>query len=237
MTTWHTSRLAALHLHTTGLDPETARVVIADIVQVGGGQPTSNRTWLLNPGVPIPEQAAQVHGVTTAQAQASGGDPAEGIAAVTEDLADALRQRTPLVVFRAPYALTVLDRECRRHGLPSLGERFAGGPRPVIDPLVLDKQLDRFRRGPRTLRALCAHHRVPHDGDRNAASDALAAARLAWRLGQANPQLAELSLTALHDRQTIWAAAQAASLQDYLRRTDPAAVVDGAWPVTEGEPT
>ena len=36
---------------------------------------------------------------------------------------------------------------------------------------------------------------------------------------------------ALHGAQIGWAAEQAASLQEYFRRKDPAAVVDGTWPV------
>ena len=36
---------------------------------------------------------------------------------------------------------------------------------------------------------------------------------------------------ALHARQAAWKAEQSASFQDYLRRKDPAAVVNGDWPV------
>ncbi|KPI12064.1 Exonuclease RNase T and DNA polymerase III [Actinobacteria bacterium OK074] len=234
MSSWHTTRMAALHLHTTGLDPDTARIVLADVVLVGGSQPVNVRTWLVNPGVPIPEQATRVHGITTDQAAANGEHPAAALSAITDHLTDAVQQGAPLVVFRAPYALTVLDRECRRHGLPTLDDRLAGGVRPVIDPLVLDKQTDRFRRGSRTLRDLCRHHQVRHDGDHGTASDAVAAARLAWRLGHANPALGELPLDALHDRQVAWSAEQAASLQEHRRRSDPGAVIDGSWPVVPG---
>lgn len=237
MTAWHTGRMAAFHLHTTCLDPETARIVIADLVLVGGDKPVSTRTWLVNPCIRIPEQATQVHGITTEQAETSGQDPSAALTAITDDLLGSLQQRIPLVIFRAPYALTVLDRDCRRHDLPHLGDRLPGGVRPVIDPLVLDKQTDRFRRGSRTLRDLCRHHRVQHDGDHGAASDAMAAARLAWRLGHVNRALAELDVDTLHDRQVTWSAEQAASLQDYRRRTDPTAVIDGSWPVVPRQET
>ncbi|MEU6217232.1 3'-5' exonuclease [Streptomyces sp. NPDC047022] len=231
MTTWHTGRLAAVHLHTTGLDPETVRVVIPDLIHLGGSEPTKTTTWLINPGIPIPEQASAIHGVTTEQAHASGEDSLQTLGAITGALAASLRQQIPLVVFRAPHALTVLDRDCRRHDLPTLAEQCPNGLWPVVDPLFLDKRLDRFRRGSRTLRGLCEHHRVRHDGDLNAASDALAAARLAWWLGHLNPRLAGLDVHALHVHQRAWAAEQAASLQEYKRRNDPTVVIDGSWPV------
>ncbi|WP_262703812.1 MULTISPECIES: exonuclease domain-containing protein [Streptomyces] len=230
--TWHTGRMAALHLHTTGLDAETARIVIADLVLVGGGQDADTRTWLLNPGIPIPSEATKIHGITTDQARAQGTDPQEGVAQISRDLSTIISEQIPLVVFRAPYALTIFDRECHRHRLPVPGGASGAGLRSVIDPLVLDKHIDQFRRGSRTLRALCTHHRVRHDGNNNPASDALAAARLAWRLGNTYPQLRSLDITTLHDRQVIWAAEQAKSFQEHLRQKDPKAVVDGAWPIT-----
>ncbi|MFD0315975.1 hypothetical protein [Streptomyces flavalbus] len=128
----------------------------------------------------------------------------------------------------APYALTVLARECSRHNVAFLD----GDVAPVIDPFVLDKQIDRYRSGRRTLPALCEHYRVRHDGPNDATADALAAARLAWRLPRVHPQLATIALPDLHHRQRQWAAEQAVSLRQHLRRTNPAAAVSGDWPLT-----
>jgi enoyl-CoA hydratase/carnithine racemase len=101
----------------------------------------------------------------------------------------------------------------------------------VVDPYVLDKQVDRFRKGKRTLGAVCAHYNVPLDEAHASHADALAAARVAWRLGQAFEELRALELRALHEQQIAWAAAQAASFEDYLRRNGRDERIEPAWPI------
>lgn len=102
----------------------------------------------------------------------------------------------------------------------------------VIDPLVLDKHADPYRKGRRTLQALCAHYGVALEEAHDAAADAAAAARTARRLGETYASIGSLPLADLHALQVRAAAEQAASLQRYLRRTsDATAHVEPAWPV------
>lgn len=232
--TWHLGRMAAFDLETTAPDPETARTVTACVALVGGGQPSEPHAWLADPGVEIPEEAAAVHGVSTEQARAEGRPAAEVVAGITATLADALADGTPVVAMNARYDLTVLDRECRRYGIPTLTDRCATVG-PVIDPLVLDKQVDRYRRGSRTLSALCAHYGVPLDAAHDSAADAVAAAQVAWRIGATVPELAAMSLAELHQAQVTWAREQADGLAAYFRRTPGKAhlaeTVRGQWPL------
>ncbi|MFF9524885.1 exonuclease domain-containing protein [Streptomyces achromogenes] len=223
---WADGPMVALDVETTGVDPETARIVAASTVTIGGGEAPETTSWLVDPGIEIPAEATAIHRITTAQARAKGQAPAEALGEIITTLAEPLAAGAPLVVFRAPYALTVLNRECVRHGVPFLDE-----VEPVIDPAVLDKHVAPYRRGRRTLPALCEHYRVRHDGPNDPVQDALAAARLAWRLLRVYPDLASVPLADLHADQLGWAQVQAASLQEHLRRTDPAAVVAGDWPL------
>ncbi|MEU7157342.1 exonuclease domain-containing protein [Streptomyces chrestomyceticus] len=225
---WPEGRMLALDVETTGIDPDTARIVTAAVVAVGAGVPAETTTWLLDPGIDIPAPATELHQVTTERARAEGRPPADALPEIVAALTGPRSTRMmPLVVFRAPYALTVLDRECERHGVPFTGAVLA----PVLDPYVLDKHLDRYRRGRRTMTELCRHYQVRHDGPNNAAHDAMAAARLAWRLPRAFPGLAATPLPDLHQQQIAWAAEQAAGLQEHKRRTDPSAHVNGDWPL------
>lgn len=231
---WHGGPMVAFDLETTGTDIESDRIVTAAIVAVGPqGQVVRERTWLVDPGVAIPEQASAIHGISTDHARAKGMAAAAAIEEITQTLVEALRSGTPLVVMNARYDLTLLDRECRRHGVQPLGERWRGKPAPpVIDPLVLDKHADRYRKGRRTLQALCEHYGVTLDDAHNAGADALAAARAARRMGARHEAIGTVGLADLHDLQIRAAAEQAASLQSYLRRTsDPEAIVERAWPV------
>ncbi|MFE0376215.1 exonuclease domain-containing protein [Streptomyces inhibens] len=229
---WHLGRLAGFDLETTGPDPLTARIVTACVVQCGGDQPTASATWLTDvDGEEIPAEAAEIHGVTTGIAHTQGVDLREAVDQIIGALSQAaLSDGIPVVAMNARYDLTVLDREARRYGMTPLTDRL-GGELQVIDPYVIDKQVDRYRSGKRTLTALCKHYEVPLDGAHSADADALAACRVAWRQGTRYPRLAAMSLDELHTAQITWAEEQAASLQARFRETRPDAYVEPAWPV------
>ncbi|MDX3535813.1 exonuclease domain-containing protein [Streptomyces sp. MB09-01] len=230
---WISGPMVAFDLETTGTDIESDRIVTAAVVAMEpDGRVARTRTWLVDPGVAIPEQAAAIHGISTEHARTEGVPAAPAIAEITQTLADGLGSGTPLVVMNARYDLSLLDRECRRHGIAPLADRLRGRPAHVIDPLVLDKHADRYRKGRRTLQALCEHYGVTLDDAHNAAADALAAARAARRVGAKHASIGSIELADLHDLQIRAAAQQAQSLQSYLRRTsDPEAIVEPAWPV------
>ncbi|MEV6165874.1 3'-5' exonuclease [Streptomyces sp. NPDC052052] len=230
---WHREALVGFDLETTGTDIETDRIVTAAVVAVDpDGRLPAPRTWLLDPGVKIPQQASAIHGITTEHARAHGTPAAPAIEEITSTVAEVLNSGSPLVVMNARYDLSLLDRECRRHGIRPLSDRLHGTASPVIDPLVLDKHVDRYRKGPRNLQALCAHYGVPLDHAHNAVADAVAAARAARSMGDKHAVIGTLAPADLYDLQVRAAAEQAASLQKYLRRTsDPKATVESAWPV------
>lgn len=230
---WITGPLAAFDLETTGTDVESDRIVTAAVVRLEpDGAVSAERTWLLDPGVAIPEQASAIHGISTDHAREFGVPASSAIEEITEAVAEILRSGTPLAVMNARYDLSLLDRECRRYGLESITERLGTVPSPVVDPLVIDKHVDKYRKGKRALHALCAHYGVSLEDAHDARADAVAAARVVQRMAEKHQPVGTMSLTDLHDLQVRAAAAQSASLQAYLRRTtNPTAVVEGAWPV------
>jgi DNA polymerase-3 subunit epsilon len=65
---WHTKRLAAFDIETTGVNPESDRIVTAAVSLLGGGQPAEHLSWLVDPGIEIPAGASSVHGITTERA-------------------------------------------------------------------------------------------------------------------------------------------------------------------------
>lgn len=232
MSGWHEGALAGFDLETTGPDPETALIVTAAVVIHAGVRKPDVTKWLVNPGIEIPAEATAVHGITTEMARERGIEPHAAAYEIAAKLAAVLLDGIPLVIYNAPYDLTVLDRETRRYGqMPFADVLSAGCPGCVVDPFVLDKHLDPYRKGKRTLTANCEHYRVSLDGAHDAGADALAAMRLAWKIAAGNPSIAALSRVALHDLQVRAKAEQSASFQNYLRKQGSDEVIDGSWPV------
>jgi DNA polymerase III subunit epsilon len=229
---WHRGRLAAFDLETTGPDPERDRIVTAAVSLVGAGEQAEHHAWLVDPGIEIPEAAISVHGITNERVRAEGQVAAEAVEEIVELLAAQVRAGVPIVAFNARFDLTILDRDARRAGVAPLLDRVGGVDRLLaIDPYVLDKQFDRFRKGRRTLVAVCEHYRVPCDEAHVANADALAAARVAFRIASRIAELRALDLATLQREQVSWAAKQAALLQEYFEDQGRPQRVEGAWPV------
>lgn len=220
--------LAVFDLETTGIDVRTSRIVTAHVGVIGAdGEPIEGTTWLADPGVEIPAGASAVHGISTEHARAHGRPAGEVVAEVSEALRSLLARGVPVVVYNAPYDLSLLAHEARRWGVPVLID-----PSPVIDPLVIDKAVDRYRRGKRTLTLAAEHYGVSLTEAHDAGADAVAAGRVAQALGRAFADELGVGADALHSLQIDWCRDQAESFQEYMRRVrDESFVADGEWPV------
>ena len=221
-------RVGAFDLETTGVDVRTSRIVSACVAELDAdGTVIARRDWLVDPGIEIPAAAAAVHGISTERARAEGLPAAQAAAEILAAVPSALDRGIGLTVYNASYDLSLLAWEARRHGLPEIAVAA-----PVIDPIIIDKQVDMFRKGKRTLELACAHYGVELEGAHDAGADAIAAARVAQAIAKAFPRPEPLTAMQLHDLQVQWAAAQQADFAAYMRRSvDPDWVSDRpAWP-------
>jgi DNA polymerase-3 subunit epsilon len=140
----------------------------------------------------------------------------------------------PIVIYNAPYDLTLFDRECRRYGLKTLHERCS--PIHVIDPLVLDRAMDPYRRGSgtRKLTYVCQkiyNVRLSDEDAHGSTADALAAARVAWKIARKFPECGELKLDELQAKQAEWHRTWALNFGEYLERQGKKNDVDLSWPI------
>ena len=225
-------RRAGFDTETTGVNVDEDRIVTAAIYVTGGGLADKTVTWLINPGVPIPDEAAEVHGVTTERAVAEGMDPKVALEEIASMLAEALDHRMPLVAYNLAFDWSILDAELRRHGLSTVRDRLQRDLATLLDPLVIDKAVDRYRKGSRKLGTVCEHYGIVLEDWHTADADATAAVRVMDAIVDQHPDLMDLTPAELMARQVEWARQQAESLQEYLRKgKDPDAVVDGSWPL------
>lgn len=220
--------LAVFDLETTGVDVTSARIVTAFVGVLGvDGTVISSRSWLADPGVEIPAGAAAIHGITTDRARAEGRSASLVVREIVDELAARAADGLPLVVYNAPYDLTLLKHEARRH--------HAGPfvpPTVVIDPLVIDKAVDRYRKGKRTLEAACAHYGVTLDGAHDASVDAIGAGHVARAIIERYSAELPATLTELHAQQVLWHQQQADSFESWMRASkDQNFTADRGWPI------
>jgi len=193
---WHERPVVAFDTETTGIDVTHDRIVTAALVRgqlPDDGVPGGATTWLVDPGVEIPAAATAVHGITTAQARAGGRPPLEALVEIAGALTSAARAGENVVVFNASYDLALLDAELARHGLATLAQRLDGTAMTVVDPLVLDRALDRYRRGKRTLAHLCEVYDVTVTEELHSAdADARVTLEVLAQMVRRFPELTEL---------------------------------------------
>lgn len=219
---WFEGPLLGFDTETTGVAVDRDRIVQAALVTGDGA-----RVWLIDPGVPIPPGATRVHGITDERVRAEGAAPAEALAEIAELLRAAVDAGVPVVAFRAGFDCTMLSYELERYGIEQPDwERMA-----IVDPSVLDKRVDRYRRGKRTLGATAVHYGVAHQEAHSAAGDAAATVALARAIGSLHPEVGDVTPQELHLSQVRWHAEDAASLEAYFRRKGREETVERRWPL------
>lgn len=221
-------RLAVFDLETTGLDLREARIVTACALEIdeNGQVIGENFEWLADPGIEIPEAASNVHGVTTELARANGRVAKEVVAELLATLSGFFAKGIPVVAYNAPYDFTILHFEALRHGLEPLFD-----PKPVIDPLVIDKFVDTYRSGKRTLGVAAKTYGVSLDDAHNATADAVAAGRVAQAIAKRYAGKLPDDVAVLHNSQIEWSASQDASYEKFRRGSAPEFTVQRGWPV------
>lgn len=221
--------LVVFDTETTGLDTRQARIVTAYVGLIGvDGESLEGREWLANPGVPIPEQASAVHGITTDMAVRDGRSAGVVVQEIRDALHGYFERGLAVVAYNASYDFSILHYESLRHGVTPLAD-----PRPIIDPLVIDRKVDTYRKGKRTLQMTAAHYLVRLDDSHTADADAIASGRVAQAVLRAHGDTLHGDAQWLHDQQIRWAREWAENYQKFRRsQGDTTFSASNKWPVS-----
>ena len=148
--------LAFFDIESTGLNPQTDRIIDLAIVKLLPGGERMTVTFRINPGIPIPPGASRIHGI--ADADVAGAPPFKD---VVRDVLAAF-EGCDLAGFNViRYDLPLLCAECARAGDP-----FETEGRRVVDPQRIFHQRER--------RDLAAALKFYRDEDHAGAHGALA---------------------------------------------------------------
>lgn len=171
---WSTLPIAVIDTETTGREAQTDRIVEIGIVVGVGGEVVKRLNWLVNPGIPIPDEARQIHGISDDDVK-----DAPTFAQIALDIAKALEGTVP-AAYNAPFDRGFVGAEMARSGLAL--EAFPACLRAEVewvDPLVWARDLQKYEKG-KKLGEVAARLGVALDNAHRASDDAEAALRVLY---------------------------------------------------------
>lgn len=226
---WTIRPMLCIDTETSGVNTDEDRIVeVAAVVIDFDGQVMSQWSTIIDPGIEIPDIPAQIHGITTSRAVAEGVQPVEALTVVADLIHSANQEQQPIVIYNATFDLPLLINECHRHGVELFP--FAA----ILDPLVIDKALDRYRKGSRKLVDVAKHYGVELAAEdaHGACADATASGRVMREIVKQYPQIGDMGLGWLWLRQARLHEQQRASFVDHMRTTkDPDFEKPAGWPI------
>jgi DNA polymerase-3 subunit epsilon len=185
MAGWTELSWLCIDTETTGIDPQTDRIVELGATAFQGGQLRRKMGMLVNPGVPIPADATAVHGITDDEVA-----DCPSLDEIAERFLGHVRQAEVLVGYNWPFDAGLLD--------VALGDawRHAIRDKPVIDVLVLVRfdDVGRYWKGPgrHRLDAVAERLGIARQGKAHrASSDCILTCRILWQLQQHLPEDAQ----------------------------------------------
>lgn len=166
---FHGEKVLAFDLETTGVSTNNDRIVqFALIGTLEDGTPV-NREQIVKPGVRIPYDASQIHGIFNEDVRDK-----PRLAEVADELADLIDGAILVGHNVRSFDYAMLKTEFLRMG------RLAPQPKAIMDTLELVRRLRLPR--PHNLGALCRRHGIRLEAAHTAAADAAATMLLFWRL-------------------------------------------------------
>ena len=204
---WAALPLAVIDFETTGFDSELDRVVEVGVVCFHHGEVSNRVNWLVQPGMPIPEGAISVHGITDAMVA-----DAPGFAQVAEELRQVLVGHLP-VAYNATFDRKFMHAEMARAGVtrdlpPAIDPKVTW-----VDPLVWVRELMSEEKSKR-LGDICERLGVPLSDAHRAWADAEATGKVLLALADRMPQT-YAELIRIQDQ---YGAQQEVELADWRRR-------------------
>ena len=200
---WLDPGFIAFDTETTGVDPESDRIVTAAMVNFLNGEVTSEHEWLLKLDIPIPPASTQAH----------GQQEREALVEIHEQLTS---RAVPIVAFNATFDLNMLNANLARHGIPTITEI------PIICPYVLDKHFDKYVKGRNQRRLMPTIERyglqLSEDSWHGATADATITGQLFLAQMDKYDDLRTIAPDQLSDSIETWREQQEADFQAWLTR-------------------
>jgi DNA polymerase-3 subunit epsilon len=175
---WPELPIALIDVETTGKDASVDRVVEVGIAIARGGTLVESKNWLVNPGLPIPKEASDVHKITDELVR-----DAPRFEVVALEIAAMLAGCVP-AAYNASFDRAFLANEMARAGVP-----WEELPPPLrknvewLDPLVWAREVQQGERS-KTLGEVAMRLGITLEKAHRASDDAEAALRVLLALSR-----------------------------------------------------
>lgn len=123
---WKEGSTLCIDTETTGLNPGKDKIVELGAVLAKAGKVQARKSWLVNPGIPIPSEAIEVHGIRNIDVQ-----DAPSLPHIAEAFLSLVKDADVLVGYNWPFDASFLEAE--------LGDNWRNTVRGkvIVDPLVV----------------------------------------------------------------------------------------------------
>lgn len=218
--------IVAFDTETTGLDPDEDEIVTASIVKQVGKEYEST-DWLLVTKKESSEEAFDKHSIDRNTQLEEGEDYASSI----QDIAKELLEADLVITANGAFDMTMLQKSLDRY---VSGHSFDLSKVKMVDVQVIDKYIDKYRKGSRKLEDLAKHYGV---GQSDKYHDASYDAFITYKVFiKQVPEIKDfgISIDNLHvicEREYNY---QKKNLASYFKRVNKTAKVAQGYPVNTG---
>ncbi len=177
---WREYDIALIDVETTGTDASVDRVIELGIVIGRGGEVVERHNWMINPGMPIPAQSREIHGISDEDVK-----DAPPFAKVAQEIIAVMKGRIPAAynaTFDKSFVLTELVRANVSLSTPTLARSVEW-----LDPLVWAREIQQDERS-RALKDVAARLGITLENAHRASEDAEAALKVFYTLA-ADPRV------------------------------------------------
>lgn len=224
-------KIITFDTETSGVDTDNDRIITCFMRAKGGDKIVFEQNWIIDPGIEIPEGASEVHGMTTEWVRENGRkDVKEAIDEISKKLWEFATSGHIVVGYNASFDLSILESEVKRHipGADELSIKYDSQVR-FLDPIVIDRAVDKFRKGSRKLVDVAKHYGVEVDEDKlhDASEDVRITEQLlplvlnkAWSklADERQGKTPDEFITFLQEKQKEWKSHWAEGLTEYFAR-------------------
>lgn len=238
---WQNKTLYGFDTETTSRWPHEARILTAALVKIEDGKVVRTKEYIFNPGVEIPQESIEIHGMTQEYIEEHGVPIEEGFKEFYDVFYAMVNSGVPLVAFNVAYDMTVINQEARRQGLPLLTDIPEEKLHRILDPFVLGKGhqhflLENYQKGQRfRLTEMTELYNVEFENAHAADADAVGATKLLIAIINSSKFFQKMGPAQLFNLQKKWRWRQQSSLRKYFEKNDVENDgVDESWPIYSG---